>query len=148
MSREEIIACLARLVPRFPLESPKCRFCGWVPRRISTVREGNLNGNALRPYYICLPCKYDRFQITSDHERGWIAWNDARGIHPSNPNCDCGIPSRQDGVGVRRLRAGMGFWTCASGACSYYSELRNGQTPEEAAEYPLPENVTFSPWLW
>jgi hypothetical protein len=77
-----------------------------------------------------------------------VTWNDARGIHPNNPNCDCGISSRQDRVGVWKPRAGMGFWTCASGACSYYSELSNGQTPEEAANYRVDERVTFRPWLW
>lgn len=108
---------------------------------------GNLNGNVGRPYYICVCCKGAGRRTHSVHERGWITWDDDRGISPSNPNCDCGIPSRQDKAGVGSRRQGMGFSTCASGACDYYSEFLNGQTWKEAGTYTVPDCVTFLPWL-
>ena len=139
---------MTTLLPRFPLDSPICRFCNWKPRFRLLIELQNLNGNAYRPYYICIRCKSRRTQTVSDHERGWISWDDDRGIRASNPNCDCGVPSRQDRAGVQSLRPGMGLWVRASGACFYYSDLRKGQTPEEAKQHVVRGNVSFIPWLW
>jgi hypothetical protein len=58
-------------------------------------------------------------------------------MHKGNPQCDCDWVSRQDRAGISSSRPGMGFWTCATGACEYYSEFINGQTREEAKNYPV-----------
>jgi hypothetical protein len=136
------------LLPRFPLSSPTCRFCNCNPRYRSSVMPNNPNGNAYRPFYSCIRCRPQRLRTRSDHERGWITWDDGRGIAHSNPNCDCGVPSWQHRAGVESPRHGLGFWTCASGSCGYSSEYLNAETREEARDYHMvPNRVTFRPWL-
>lgn len=108
-------------------QQPLCPICE-KPATLHFVKESNPNGNAGRPYYMC-----------DEHQR-WLCWADERGLHPLNPPCDCGAPSRQDRIGVFNLRAPkMGFWTCASGACRFYSEDRDGETGWVAKP--------FKPWL-
>jgi len=85
------------LLPQFPLPPPICRFCKWRPRYQSYVMSGNPNGNVGKLYYICVCCKRDCRRTDPGHERGWITWDDDRGICPGNPNCDCGIPSVKTG---------------------------------------------------
>src|SRR5277367_283758 len=58
------------------------------------------------------------------YPRGFITWDDSIGIHPQNPRCYCGLPSRQDWKGEKACVKpfGEGFWVCASGACDYFSD--------------------------
>ncbi|EMC95493.1 hypothetical protein BAUCODRAFT_45138, partial [Baudoinia panamericana UAMH 10762] len=72
------------------------------------TRRDNPNGNAGRPYFICHNCN-----------NSWSTWNDTRGISPSNPPCNCGVPSRQGKSGVGAAWEGYGFWVCAKGSCQY-----------------------------
>lgn len=141
---------MASITPwSFPLHNtPACRFCNWIPKYRSTVKPDNPNGNLGRPYYICIRCKSKDRRAPWVHEAGWITWDDDRGMHESNPQCDCGWVSRQDRAGVDSSRPGMGFWTCATGACGYYSKFINGQTREEARKNPSVANRSyFQPWL-
>ncbi|KAF1842803.1 uncharacterized protein K460DRAFT_268311, partial [Cucurbitaria berberidis CBS 394.84] len=71
------------------------------------VNQGNSNGNAGRPYYLC------------DHCHRWITWGDNRGISGGNPLCFCGAISRQDRAGNETSIPRLGFWTCATGSCDY-----------------------------
>lgn len=144
----EILKALSRpLRPEFPLSHPLCCRCGWEPRYRDTAKPANQNGNGGRPYYKCIRCNY-RSQGKQYHSRGWITWDDDRGICDSNPLCDCGVVSRQDRAGVESGMFGWGFWTCATGSCGYFSKYRNGWTDEEMAFSPSePQCVQFVPWL-
>ncbi|KAF2712089.1 hypothetical protein K504DRAFT_425974 [Pleomassaria siparia CBS 279.74] len=126
----------------FPLKTkPTCSRCGTLASDQKIVSPDNENGNANRPYYICSVC---------DINSRWITWNDARGVGPKNPVCDCipSSPSRQDRAGKSSKREGYGFWTCATGTCLYYSEMENGLTQKEANSRPdLPGSRVFKPWL-
>ena len=151
ISMAEVLSALTPIAPHFPLaEPPKCRHCGWKPHFRNTVGGNNPNGNAGRLFYKCWRCENrGRDDLNYDESSAWIAWTDDRGIHPANPHCDCGVASRQDRAGVRSGRPGWGFWTCASGACWYYSEFRNGLTWSEPAKDAEDSfaRVNFVPWL-
>ncbi|EMD86689.1 hypothetical protein COCC4DRAFT_33191 [Bipolaris maydis ATCC 48331] len=136
VSVSEILLFLTRrpLQPQFPLLRPHCRVCGSATLDRHITRPSNPNGNASRPYYICMLCK-------SNNEEGWVTWDDERGVCNSNPTCYCGVPSRQDREGIARGRPGLGFWTCATGSCDYYSRWSNGWT------IYTPQCVEFDPWL-
>lgn len=144
----EILHALSRpLQPQFPLNSPLCRRCGWRPRYRCTVT-GNQNGNVGRPYYICVRCDWNCSQGLQDHHKGWITWDDDRGIRGSNPRCYCGAASRQDRAGAESSMPGLGFWTCATRECDYFSKFQNGWTDKERAlSLPNPQCVKFVPWL-
>lgn len=95
---------------------PTCRNCNEVAvRQLASL----LNpANPGRPYYICPSCP---------REDRWVCWEDTKGVSAWNPPCDCEKPSRLDIIGKRKkLKAGMGFWSCARGKCWYYSENRDG----------------------
>jgi hypothetical protein len=150
----EIVKVLSRpLRPHFPFARPYCRRCFRKPRFPSNVKPSNLNGNVGRPYYTCASCgqqgqNHHYHPPSQDHCRGWITWDDDRGICDSNPPCHCGVVSRQDRASVRSSRPGLGFWTCATGSCDYFSKFRNGWTDEErASSSPEPHCVEFVPWL-
>ncbi|KAJ9666454.1 hypothetical protein H2201_003376 [Coniosporium apollinis] len=144
-------------LPHFPLpKPPPCRICRSSRTIKLTVHPSNPNGNASRQYYICLQCKSGSKSSSGHyglnaHEVGWVSWADNRGIHKDNPRCNCGVVSRQDRAGVDSSRPGMGFWTCATGACGYYSEFANGLTLEEAQrreDWPAGLGYEgFWPWL-
>jgi hypothetical protein len=141
----DILASLPKLMARFPLQQPRCRRCDNGVPQLNFTGHNNPNGNAGRPFYLCPACD-DPLVWGS----GWISWNDQVGMHPSNPNCDCGIPSRQGKAGQNSRRSGWGFWSCASGGCDYYSHLRSGRNEQEAAaaneDYRNPM-LWFVPWL-
>ena len=126
-------------------EAPRCRYCQTLGT-LRTVKESNSNGNSGRPYYICRECKKNQTKIGSEFEVGWITWNDFRGIDGANPRCGCDKVSRQDRAGFRSSRAGMGFWTCATGACDYYSEDRGGLTRGELSRAGR-QCTEYQPWL-
>lgn len=137
--------------PTFPMpQPPSCRRCGWVPQKRDTVSQSNCNGNAGRPYYICIKCKgnqeYTIFE--NDQPNGWISWDDGRGVHPRNPKCNCGIVCRQDRAGSKSSRRGYGFWTCASGSCNYFSFRTDGLTDDEAWRAGAAYDHGFKPWLF
>ena len=145
----KILKALSRpLWPQFPVTHPLCRRCGREPRYRNTVMPANPNGNAGRPYYICVRCNQNCSQSLQDHRRGWITWDDDRGIHARNPTFYCGAVSRQDRAGVESSIPRLGFWTCATGSCDYFSKFWNGWTNKEKALSP-PESqcVEFVPWL-
>lgn len=139
----EILIALSRpLQPQLPLSHPCCQRCGRTSslRRLIT-KPSNRNGNAGRPYYICTRCN-------GKSKRGWVSWDDEHGIRDGNPVCYCGALSRQDREAKNRERNGLGFWTCATGSCDYYSKYWNGWTTREAKSTPhVPQCVEFYPWL-
>jgi hypothetical protein len=137
------------LQPTFPMENiPQCRRCGYRPKYRSTVSPNNPNGNSGRPYYFCIRCQFSRKCRASSngHRKGWISWDDNRGVHPSNRNCYCGVACRQDRAGVNSFHSGYGFWTCASGRCSYTSFRRDGLTDDEARHAGAASDDGFVPW--
>jgi hypothetical protein len=128
--------------PTFPLtEKPK--FCWanehmappFIQRSTWTFKHSEL-GEITRPYYICITCNNCKTNVCRNcgYPRGFITWDDNIGLHPDNPRCYCGLPSRQDRKS-RKYPLGSvedGFWICASGACGYYSERRGGAPYEKA----------------
>ncbi|KAF1975436.1 hypothetical protein BU23DRAFT_503340 [Bimuria novae-zelandiae CBS 107.79] len=139
----EIMRALSRpLQPQLPLSQPRCRHCNLTTSlRRRTTGPLNRNGNVGRPYYICIPCE-------DNDTRGWVTWDDERGICDGNPVCHCGGLSRQDRKGNASRRTGLGFWTCATGSCNYYSEYSNGWTTQEMNTLPhAPQCTEFYPWL-
>lgn len=137
--------------PTFPMQTiPACRRCDYQPKYRNTVSPHNLNGNAGRPYYYCIKCQFKRnYQASKDyHRKGWISWDDGRGVHPSNHNCECGLVCRQDRAGMNSSHPGRGFWTCASGHCPYLSFRRDGRTDKEAMNAGLAPDNGFVPWLF
>ena len=99
--------------PPFPAFGPDCRSCR-RPTAFRRVSTKNPNDNALRPYYVCLPC--DAF----------VTWADRKGISAENARCLCGEHSRQDRVGEdprgeKILRPGTPFWTCWQKRCEFFA---------------------------
>ncbi|KAF1960422.1 hypothetical protein CC80DRAFT_489575 [Byssothecium circinans] len=135
----EILIALSRQ-PQLPLSQPRCRHSTTSLRRFTTG-SFNPNGNVGRPYYLCIQCP-------SNNRKGWVTWDDERGIRDGNPVCYCGVLSRQDRMGIESGRAGLGFWTCATGSCDYYSEYSNGWTTQEVnSTLHAPQCTGFYPWL-
>lgn len=148
VQEKEVVPEIVRQQPNFPLPKiPRCRECEYTPTGRNYVTMKNPNGNAGRPYYICIRCKADRKPEVSQFEIGWITWDDDLGIHEKNPYCDCALLSRQDRAGKRSLYPGIGFWTCASGACGYLSFRIDGLTDDEARKSDAPPDDGFRPWL-
>lgn len=130
--------------PTFPLRpKPSCRRCNNTPRYRSTVHPLNQNGNGDRPYYVCAQCKENPTTASGPNGKGWITWDDNKGVAPSNPKCNCGFLARQDRAGVNSYAPGQGFWTCCTGACAYLSWRSDGRTKAEAGGW----NEGFLPWL-
>lgn len=142
---------IATPVPKtatFPMpHHPRCRRCKWIPKFRDNVKINNPNGNAGRPYFICIKCKSNDNVPLINGKKGWISWDDYIGIHPSNRPCYCGFVSRQDRAGVDSYYPGGGFWTCATGSCSFLSYRRDALTDEEAYKKGLPRHDGFEPWL-
>lgn len=143
--------------PTFPLRQARCRTCGWVPKYRDKVSARNPNGNANRPYYICIRCRRDPDPTSpatttaratrARRGKGWITWDDNIGISRDNRLCSCGVVSRQDRGGVDSYYPGGGFWTCATGACDYGSFRKDGLTDDEALRMGAPPDYGFEPWL-
>ncbi|MCJ1272783.1 hypothetical protein MMC21_000572 [Puttea exsequens] len=132
--------------PSFPLRAaPACRNCHYIPQYRSTVTPLNPNGNADRPYYVCIPCKQNATAKTSSgpNGKGWITWDDNRGVQPGNPKCRCGFFARQDRAGVNSYAPGRGFWTCCVGACGYVSWRADGLVVKDERD----RDGGFVPWL-
>ncbi|KAI4201420.1 MAG: hypothetical protein LQ350_003258 [Teloschistes chrysophthalmus] len=144
-------------IPHFPLNPiPRCPTCNWIPKKRPTCDPNNPNGNANRPFYICIRCKTrpspepspSRTTTTtrsrSGHSKGWITWDDNIGIHPDNPLCFCpgGWVARQDRGGESGFYEGGGFWTCARGRCAYLSWRADGEPAREGRW-----DEGFEPWL-
>ncbi|KAL8946697.1 MAG: hypothetical protein Q9222_006940 [Ikaeria aurantiellina] len=139
-------------IPFFPLRSPQCRHCGWIPRYRDIVLPTNPNGNANRPYYKCVKCKQNASpdaRKTGDRIKGWITWDDHIGISPENRPCFCagGYACRQDRAGVDSFYPGGGFWTCATGSCNFLSFRNDALTDDEAYKRGAPHDGGFEPWL-
>ena len=108
--------------PTFPLShKPSCRHCHCTPEYRSTVGFTNGNGNGGRHYYVCTECKTNPRLASSRNSKGWITWDDDKGVEPGNPLCDCGFISRHDRTGVNSSTPGREFWACSTGACGYFS---------------------------
>jgi hypothetical protein len=135
--------------PTFPLpQTPK--FC-WAHERMAPARierctwvSLKIVDGTVRPYYICTTCNNKTTSVLRDsgYPRGFSTWDDSIGIHPQNPRCHCGFPSRQDRKG-RKARSCVrlfpdGFWVCASGACHYYSERKDGVSYADARKLDNP----------
>ena len=106
----------------------RCRHCGTNRLFYDTVKPGNPNGNARRPYYVCVndSCPNVRTHNREHHVRGWVTWDDNIGVAETNPLCRCSHYARKDRAGVRSQNAGKHFWTCSTGACGYTSWRRDG----------------------
>lgn len=85
--------------------------------------------------------------LEADQPKGWITWDDGRGVHPRNPPCFCGFVCRQDRAGIDSSRPGYGFWTCAYGSCDYFSFRTDGLTLFEAYRDGAAGDDGFRPWL-
>ena len=134
-------------IPTFPRpNAPQCRRCGWIPRRWETVKSDNQNGNIGRRYYICIKCKNDPNVPGTRSEKGWLSWDDNIGIHQDNRPCFCGYVCRQDRAGPDSFYPGGGFWTCATGTCSFLSWRKDGLTNDEALNRGLSPYDGFEPW--
>ncbi|KAI4164463.1 MAG: hypothetical protein LQ342_001776 [Letrouitia transgressa] len=144
-------------IPIFPMPSaPQCRRCHWIPKRREIVGISNPNGNAGRPYYICIKCKQynnnndsisSSTQLRRRERDGWITWDDDIGIRATNRPCYCGFVCRQGRAGVNSGYPGGGFWTCAIGKCNFLSFRRDAVPEWEARERGLPSDDGFEPWL-
>ncbi|PMD41810.1 hypothetical protein L207DRAFT_511594 [Hyaloscypha variabilis F] len=140
------------LPPTFPLpEKPKCCWARehMAPAKIDCRAWTSLARpqSITRPYYICTTCDNNKCNILRDsgYPRGFITWDDGIGIYPRNPRCYCGFPSRQDRKGGKANSGGEGFWVCASGACDYFSDRKDG-VPYEDAKMLLDFDA-FHPYL-
>lgn len=100
----------------------RCRACGSTDLLYRTVQPGNRNGNAGRPYCVCVRpnCDNVRNSNAEHHDRGWVSWCDDKGVEPGNPLCICGRNARQDRAGERSIYHGRRFWTCSTGYCPYF----------------------------
>ena len=109
--------------PNPPIPSPyQCRNCRSTNLAFHTVGHGNPNGNAGRPYYVCVnaSCPGRTSPNIDKHERGWVTWDDNIGVAPDNPLCRCQRISRLDIAGVYSNHRGRKFYTCSTGACDYF----------------------------
>jgi hypothetical protein len=127
------------LPPIFPLPAkPECCWARehMAPAKINRCTWTSSAGShsIARPYYICTTCDNGKCNVFRDsgYPRGFVAWDDSIGIHPKNPRCYCGFPSRQDRKGKKANPFGEGFWVCASGACDYFSDRKDGVSYEDA----------------
>ena len=139
----------------FPL-TQKPKYC-WAREHMAPARierrtwispEGF--NSIVRPYYICTTCDNGKFNVfrNSAYPRGFITWDDSIGIHPQNPRCYCGFPSRQDRKGEKAIMKPFreGFWVCAFGACDYFSDRKDG-VPYKDARKLLDNLNDFHPYL-
>ena len=109
--------------PHYTQPSPyQCRHCRSTNLAFHTVGQGNPNGNAGRPYYVCVntSCPGRTSPNADRHERGWVTWDDNIGVVPGNPLCRCQRISRLDVAGVYSNHRGRKFYTCSTGACDYF----------------------------
>ena len=137
--------------PTFPMQNmPSCPNCGCKPLSRKTTSLANSNGNAGRPYYICIGCKTDPAynMCKTGYRNGWISWDDDRGVDPSNHDCDCGVACRQDRAGNDSLCPGRGFWTCATASCGYLSFRMDGLTDDAAKAVGAAPDAGFELWLF
>ena len=115
--------------PSHPAISPyQCRHCGSRYLKYDTVKPGNPNGNFGRPYYVCVnpSCPNVMRPDRRQHFRGWVTWDDSRGVDISNPLCECQRSARLDTAGVGSDVPGRRYWTCSTGACGYTSWRPDG----------------------
>ncbi|KAF7561493.1 hypothetical protein G7046_g2646 [Stylonectria norvegica] len=88
----------------FPLPTaPNCLNCH-QPCTRKIISAGNKNGNAGRPYYMC---------VKPSHGFKFACWDDDRGIASDNPQCECGLISR------KFTADGNEFFGCPVGTCSW-----------------------------
>jgi hypothetical protein len=94
--------------PTFPLRIvPNCRHCG-EPCTRQITSPSNLNGNANRPYYVCM---------NDEHYRKFSTFDDSRGIIKGNPQCWCRYTSRR---GKKNGTNGSEFYSCPVGGCGWF----------------------------
>lgn len=94
------------------LAQPVCLKCQ-RPVKYCTTNKTNLNGNASRPYFKCIPC--DKFH----------SWADERGNNPKNPLCYCNKPSRGQVSGSKARSSGALHYVCSLGTCDFYQAAKN-----------------------
>jgi hypothetical protein len=105
-SQPQALQPLANPAPA-PQTAPQCTKCGHTASRMITSR-GNSNGNALRPYYKCVPC--DKF----------CCFDDLRGNDPTNPLCYCGLSGKTQASSINKTPRRQLYYVCRVGNCSYY----------------------------
>ena len=88
-----------------------CFKCGGRVRREIT-RHSNRNGNAGRPYDKCQNPRCGKF----------LGFVDERGNDPTNPECECGVPSKRQITGERNRTPRAIFYVCNRRRCDYYAE--------------------------
>lgn len=136
--------------PTFPIRetrgaAPTCRWCRRSSdnKRVVTKERSQNFG---RPFFICVDCPAPGGK-TDEFGNRWMTWDDNVGMNPSNPKCQCEVPSRQDRVIKKSKRLGKGFWTCASGSCDYHSPYLSGQLSLGIGEFDYTYDPEFEPWL-
>lgn len=107
----------------------RCRHCLSTDLSYRTVQPGNRNGNAGRPYCVCVnpDCPGIVNLTAGQHDTGWVTWLDGIGVRLGNPLCRCQRSARQDTAGERSGAPGRRFWTCSTGACGYESWRLDGK---------------------
>ncbi|KAK5992055.1 hypothetical protein PT974_05451 [Cladobotryum mycophilum] len=101
-----------------PSSTPKhCFQCGGSTSRFKTSAN-NPNGNAGRPYNMCLHCNK------------FLGFDDQRGNHLSNPECHCGTPSKMQATGKTAAAPLALHFVCRLGECDFFSRGvgKNGRT--------------------
>ena len=103
-------------MPRFPLyPAPLCKICQQPCNRESRGQR----------YCYCCPCP------GSNRKSNWCTWDDAKGVQPGNPLCDCGLYCRVD-----EKKSGETFETCAIGRCNMSTHKGQSQRYSFSARDP------------
>ncbi|KAK2793804.1 hypothetical protein FQN51_001022 [Onygenales sp. PD_10] len=100
---------------------PQCCLCGELSTQYRT-RSSNRNGNAGRYYYKCTPCGK------------FLGFNDRRGNLPENPECECGVPSKQQRAGADSKVPGGLHYVCRKARCDFYLPAVNGRGEQVVIE--------------
>ncbi|KAH8822102.1 hypothetical protein F5884DRAFT_746377 [Xylogone sp. PMI_703] len=96
-----------------PIDGPNCILCQ-RPTTREVTKIWNRNGHGGRPYFRCGHC--DKFHSFADNQ----------GISKQNPLCQCDQHSRLELAG--RWKGRSPYFTCATGACNFYSKPNNSQS--------------------
>lgn len=112
-------------MPRFPLlQPPRCNKCDRPCNRESRGRR----------FCYCCPC-------TGPQNKSWSTWDDAEGVQPGNPVCDCGFYCRV----ATNNTTGKSFERCAVGQCEMTAHKAQspGRSPARSPRARGPSTGTY-----
>ena len=112
-------------MPRFPLlQPPRCNKCD---RPCNREPRG-------RRFCYCCPC-------TGPQNKTWSTWDDAEGVQPGNPVCDCGFYCRV----ATNNTTGKSFERCAVGQCEMVAHKGQslGRSPGRSPRARGPSTGTY-----